>query len=114
MSCHPRVTAWTTILQTHLPHLRKPQTTVVALWSLGGHGIPIDDRLWQALRDADLVHPSADRGEVQAFLERHVAASEAKAFCILMRSFGEKAAGTAKRSSAGARKKKTPKTKRAG
>jgi hypothetical protein len=35
MSCHPRVTEWTTIIQTHLPHLRKPHATVLALWSLG-------------------------------------------------------------------------------
>jgi hypothetical protein len=35
MSCHPRVTAWTTTLQTHLPHLSKPPAPVLALWSLG-------------------------------------------------------------------------------
>ena len=35
MSCHPRVTAWTTIIQIHWPHLSKPQATVLALWSLG-------------------------------------------------------------------------------
>ena len=35
MSCHPRVTEWTTSIQTHLPHLSKPQATVLALWSLG-------------------------------------------------------------------------------
>jgi hypothetical protein len=35
MSCHPRVTEWTPIIQTHLPHLSKPQATVLALWSLG-------------------------------------------------------------------------------
>jgi len=35
MSCHPRVTEWTTIIHTHLPHLTKPQATVLALWSLG-------------------------------------------------------------------------------
>ena len=35
MSCHPRVTAWTRSIQTHLPHLSKPQATVLALWSLG-------------------------------------------------------------------------------
>jgi len=29
------VTAWTTIIQTRLPHLSKPQATVLALWSLG-------------------------------------------------------------------------------
>ena len=35
MSCHPRVLEWTKIIQTHLPHLSKPQATVLALWSLG-------------------------------------------------------------------------------
>jgi hypothetical protein len=35
MSCHPRVTEWSTIIHTHLPHLTKPQVTVLALWSLG-------------------------------------------------------------------------------
>ena len=35
MSCHPRVTEWTTILQAHLPHLTQPHATVLALWSLG-------------------------------------------------------------------------------
>jgi DDE family transposase len=35
MSCHPRVTEWTRTIQTHLPHLSKPQATVLALWSLG-------------------------------------------------------------------------------
>src|SRR5499426_723694 len=35
MSCHPRVTEWTMTIQMHLPHLTKPQATVLALWSLG-------------------------------------------------------------------------------
>ncbi len=35
MSCHPRVTEWTTLIQTRLPLLSKPQATVLALWSLG-------------------------------------------------------------------------------
>ncbi len=35
MSCHPRVTEWTMTIQTHLPHLPKPQATVLALWGLG-------------------------------------------------------------------------------
>lgn len=35
MSCPPRVTAWTTIIQAHVPHLSKPQATVLALWRLG-------------------------------------------------------------------------------
>src|SRR6266481_9364062 len=35
MSCHPRVTEWTQTIQAPLPHLSKPQATVLALWSLG-------------------------------------------------------------------------------
>ena len=35
MSCHPRVTEWTLPIQAHLPHVSKPQATVLALWSLG-------------------------------------------------------------------------------
>ena len=35
MSCHPRVTEWTQSIQAHMPHLSKPQATVLALWSLG-------------------------------------------------------------------------------
>jgi hypothetical protein len=35
MSCHACVDAWTTLIHTHLPTLRKPQATVLALWSLG-------------------------------------------------------------------------------
>src|SRR5438270_13999489 len=34
-SCHPRITEWTTTIQTHLPHLTKPQAPVLALWTLG-------------------------------------------------------------------------------
>src|SRR5215510_10848811 len=35
MSCHPRVTEWTMVIQAHLPHLSTPQATVLALGSLG-------------------------------------------------------------------------------
>ena len=35
MSCHPRVTEWTMTIQAYMPHLSKPQGTVLALWSLG-------------------------------------------------------------------------------
>jgi hypothetical protein len=35
LSGHPRVTAWTTIMQTHLPHVSTPQATGLALWRLG-------------------------------------------------------------------------------
>lgn len=59
----------------------------VVLWSLSGHAIPVDDRLLAALRRAELVHPEASREQVQAFLERHISAADAKTFCLVMRGF---------------------------
>ena len=35
MSCHQAVYQWTKVVTTHLPHLSKPQATVLALWSVG-------------------------------------------------------------------------------
>ena len=70
------------------------------LWSLGGHAIPVDDRLLAALRDAELVYPTATRAEVQAFLERHISASEAKRFCLIMNSFSSKKTRTTKKRAA--------------
>lgn len=66
----------------------------VCLWSLGGHGMPVDDRVLRAMREAELVHPEANREEIQAFLERNISSADAKEFCVLMRSFSpDKAAG---------------------
>lgn len=84
----------------------------VLLWDLGGHAIPVDDVLLKALRDADLVHPTASRAEVQAFLERHIPANDAKEFCVIMRSFSANSAPVAKsvktrtRKTAGTKKRK--------
>lgn len=82
----------------------------VLLWDLGGHAIPVDDILLKALRDADLVHPSASRAEVQAFLERHISANDAKDFCVIMRSFSANSAPVAK--STKTRTRKTAGTKK--
>ncbi len=70
-----------------LPGVDDYAVASVLLWSLGGHGIPVSDRLLAALREANMVHPSASRGEVQAFLERHISAADAKEFSIVMQSF---------------------------
>jgi len=35
MSCQRAVYQWTEVITTHMPHLSKPQATVLALWSLG-------------------------------------------------------------------------------
>lgn len=59
----------------------------VLLWSLGGHAIPVDRRMYEVLRKEDLVEPSASIAEVQAFLERNVAAADARLFCLLMQKY---------------------------
>lgn len=85
----------------------------VLLWSLGGHAIPVDRRMHQALRRENCVEPSASRGEVQAFLERNISASDAKMFCLLMNRLSSATAprphdsGVSKSRSAGAGKAKT-------
>ena len=87
----------------------------VVLWSLGGHAIPVNNRLLQSLRDADLVNSSASRAEVQAFLERHISAVQAKEFCIAMRSFSAGKGTAARRSKTritGKKKKKTARKRR--
>ena len=35
MSCHQAVYQWTAEVTRHMPHLSKPQATVLALWSVG-------------------------------------------------------------------------------
>jgi len=55
----------------------------VMLWSLGGHAVPVDNRLLKVLKRAEFVDPDATVAEVQAFLERHVQAHEAREFCAL-------------------------------
>jgi hypothetical protein len=35
MLCQAGVDPWRTIIMQHLPHLSKPQATVLALWSFG-------------------------------------------------------------------------------
>lgn len=84
----------------------------VMLWSLGGHAIPVSDKLLQALHRAELIHPSADRAEVQAFLERNISATEAKEFCRVMRSFDGRERGGANRGKTTTRARKARTTKR--
>lgn len=59
----------------------------VVLWSLGGHAVPVPTVMFDALRSAELVNPTATIDEVQAFLERNVSATDAKQFCVAMRGF---------------------------
>ncbi len=56
----------------------------VVLHSLGGHAIPVDDLTLYVLRKENLVDPAADAAEVQGFLERNVAAADARVFVELL------------------------------
>jgi len=81
----------------------------VLLWSLGGHAIPVDDKLLAALRDAELVHPDATRAEVQAFLERNISAADGQIFCHAVSDFKAlSAAAGGNKSVAKQRATKTP------
>lgn len=82
----------------------------VLLWSLGGHAMPIDDRLFATLRDSNLIHPAATRAEVQAFLERNISATDAKNFCIVMQSYQGEKPKPAKKATVNRTKKTSKKT----
>lgn len=58
----------------------------VLLWSLNGHAIPVSDPVLAYLKDSDLVHPEASRADVQAFLERHISAQDARDFCMVLQA----------------------------
>ncbi|HEY3244767.1 MAG TPA: hypothetical protein VGM03_15610 [Phycisphaerae bacterium] len=61
----------------------------VVHWSLEGHAIPVSEALLSALKAANMVHPNATVAEVQAFLERHVPAGEARQFVLAMDAFAQ-------------------------
>ena len=54
------------------------------LFAFGGHAIPVDELTLHVLRKDELVDPVSDMAEVQGFLERHVAASDAAIFTLLL------------------------------
>jgi endonuclease III len=90
----------------------------ITLWSLGGHAIPVNNRLLDALRADELVAPECSVADVQSFLERHVSAKDARQFCRVMEKFaaargrsGSTRTKRAKSSAGGARKSPKKKTK---
>lgn len=56
----------------------------VVLFSLGGHGVPVDNLTLYVLRKEGLIDGDADVPTAQAFLERCISASEAAEFTQLM------------------------------
>jgi endonuclease III len=100
----------------HLDGMDAHAAASVVLWSLGGHAVPVDVRMLERLREEELVEPSASIEEVQAFLERNIAATDARQFCILMRRYVD---ATAAKEGAGATggnstKRKPRKSRRGG
>ncbi len=89
----------------------------VLLWSLGGHAIPVNDTTLEFLKKEDLVDADATGAEVQAFLERHISAADAKSFCLDLEVYASSRIGdngrsrTSRPTSKTTGRKKSPATK---
>jgi hypothetical protein len=83
----------------------------VFLWSLGGHAIPLHEELFKALQAEELVHPEADAKTVQAFLERNVAAADAREFTVVIQVLCDRTRPKSTRSRRAGRAKKSATTK---
>ena len=60
------------------------------LTSLGGHAIPLTEKMIDYLKDGELVHPDASDDDIEGFLERQVSAANAYEFYTLVREQSEK------------------------
>lgn len=78
------------------------------LTALHGHAIPLTGRMLEYLRDNELVHPDADKQEIEGFLTRQIPARNGYEFYQLLRAQSELRKGRKKTT----RKKKTKKTKK--
>ncbi|HDS85321.1 MAG TPA: hypothetical protein ENN97_09030 [Phycisphaerales bacterium] len=87
------------------------------LTALGGHAIPLTDKMAAYLREHKLVHPDATVPEIESFLERHISAADAYTFYALLRAETEGGVKPARTKAASrptakyAKKKKTTKKK---
>lgn len=80
--------------------------------ALGGHSIPLTEKMLNYLKTNELVHPESTFEEITGFLDRQITVSNAYTFYSLLRLESE--AGTREQSTEGAGKKKktTKRTKR--
>lgn len=62
---------------------------------VGGHAIPIDDRLAAKLREADAVDPDADPIKAAGTLERHIKATDGLDAHLLLQAWSEDAGADA-------------------
>ena len=61
------------------------------LTALGGHAIPLTDRMIKYLRDNDLVNPDADDQQIGGFLAKQISAKNGYEFYALLRHESESA-----------------------
>jgi endonuclease III len=80
----------------------------VLLWGLGGHAVPVNNRMLDALRRDDIVEPNSPTAEVQAFLERHISPAEAKTFCLSLDHYSAQSGSAKAKSPADARSGRRP------
>ena len=73
------------------------------LTALGGHSIPLTEKMFDYLRASELVDPDASDDDIEGFLERQVAAANGYEFYFLLRSESDKSKKKLKK----AAKKKT-------
>jgi len=87
------------------------------LTALAGHAIPLTERMVHFLKTERLVHPQADRQEIEGFLTRQISAKNAFEFYYLLRRRSESAVPyrmkiTARKVKAAAKKPAGTKTKK--
>ncbi len=56
------------------------------LTALGGHAIPLTDRMIAYLLQHEMIHPKSTQHEIVSFLERHIHAVDAYTFYALLRA----------------------------
>jgi len=76
------------------------------LTALGGHAIPLTDRMLEYLYKNEMVHADAGKEEIQGFLARQISATNGYEFYLLLRHQSElKGLSRSKRKTAGPTKK---------
>ncbi|MHC4552359.1 MAG: hypothetical protein ACYSUT_06285 [Planctomycetota bacterium] len=73
--------------------------------ALGGHAIPLNEKMLTYLRDNELVHPDADEHAIAGFLERQIAAADGFTFYTVLKAEAEVAAKTVTKKKTTAKKK---------
>ena len=65
----------------------------LTLFAFGGHAVPVDNLLLEALKLEGCIHPDSDEPDLQGFLERIVHSSDAKKAHWALRAYAARRAG---------------------